>query len=108
MTPVEAKEITLAVWRYLAEHPDIKRKRNLPWELWVKIKHIEGECPLCELYRSCHPEPICPECPLKSCIEGSLYAKWFFMRDLSDSGAEAARKEAAQGIVGIVQAWEPI
>jgi hypothetical protein len=34
MTPIKAKELTLEVWSYLAEHPEIQRKVDLPEYLW--------------------------------------------------------------------------
>jgi hypothetical protein len=61
MTKQEAKELSLEVWRYLAEHPEIQMKRYLPDEIWDKIKDMACACPLCEV-NPCH------KCPLVSCV----------------------------------------
>jgi hypothetical protein len=41
MTEKMAKELSLEVWRYLAEHPEIFSKHELPSRLWGKIKNIK-------------------------------------------------------------------
>jgi len=107
MTPIEAKKITLEIWRYLAKHPKIRCKYELPDKLWIKIHGFHCGCALCELFRSDYTEPICPKCPLESCVEGSLYGKWFSLRHFSEQGAKALRKEVAQRIVDKVKAWMP-
>jgi hypothetical protein len=73
MTPIEAKELTLEVWRYLAEHPEIIDKFHLPGYLWEKIVRLDQFCPLCELYRGNSHRLVCPKCPLQRCNKGSLY-----------------------------------
>jgi hypothetical protein len=50
MTKKEAKELSLKVWRYLAEHPETARKRDLPGELYGAIRNLSCACPLCELF----------------------------------------------------------
>jgi hypothetical protein len=107
MTPYEAKELTLELWRYLADHPELGSKFYLPDNIYNKIKTFFNKCPLCELFFN--SDGICFGCPLQDCAEGSLYDSW------SHAGAYvvlyknkiAIRKEAAQGIVDIVQVWEP-
>jgi len=65
MTKQEAKELSLEVWRYLAEHPEISSKANLPEPLFDKIKVMMNQCPLCEL----PPKEFCKgqKCPLNRC-----------------------------------------
>jgi len=99
MTKKEAKEITLEVWRYLAEHPEITHKYRLPRFLWEQIRSFIFFCPLCELYKD--DFAVCPKCPLQYCTHGSYYDRWCKTYDIH------VRKEAAQGIVDTVQAWEP-
>jgi hypothetical protein len=96
MTPEKAKSVTLEVWEYLAEHPEIVCKKDLPKELFSKIKNLKRACPLCELFLI----PNCSGCPLKQCSFGSPYDKW------SRGITKAARKNNAQKIVEAVRAWE--
>jgi hypothetical protein len=106
MTPREAKELSLKVWRYLTEHPEIKHKKNLPDFLWKRIRHLRHACPLCEINYIAF---CCPMCPLKSCDDDdSLFDRW----SNSELYASALKEDAetihrAQGIVDIIQAWEP-
>ena len=100
MTQREAKEISLEVWRYLAAHPEIDRKKNLPNEIISKIKHCYNNCPLCDLFYSDDGDN-CPECPLRFCTDDiSLFGKWA-------SGDEEEREIAANKIVEKIEAWEP-
>jgi hypothetical protein len=103
MTKQEAKELSLEVWRYLDEHPDIAKKEGLPEKLYSKIKHLLGECPLCGLFIL--RIDICPDCPLV--IDGcSCYnSKHPFQRWLK-SKFELKRKEAAGETVRMLEAWE--
>ena len=94
MTKLEAKELSLEVWRYLAEHS--VSKFYLPDSIYNKIKDLDNHCPLCELFYNC--DCICPDCPLQRCGEGSLYDHWIN----SDE-----RKINAQKIVEVIEAWEP-
>jgi hypothetical protein len=103
MTKQEAKELSLEVWRYLAEHPEIDRKDDLPKPLFSKIVHCLSRCPLCELFNIGHLS--CPGCPLTgedySCESpGQPYCRW------TDASSPFDRKEAAAGIVRQIEAWE--
>jgi len=99
MTKKIAKELSLEVWRYLAEHPWIRTKEHLPRDLYERIKFMMNLCPLCEL----SPREICkgPECPLKSCKGISPYTLWAWAK------SDEERKENAQIIVKTIEAWEP-
>jgi hypothetical protein len=102
MTRGKIKEISLAVWRYLAEHPEIQKKCDLLQKLWKQIAWHRSHCPLCERY---DPKG-CKGCPLyvagEDCRKaGSAYDRW--SDDDADTGT---RKEAATRIVEIVSAWE--
>jgi hypothetical protein len=99
MTAHEAKALTLEVWQYLAEYPEIGYKIDLPDNLLVKVKKLAFSCPLCELYHAWRA--VCPGCPLKSCNEGSLYYEWSHCLNIP------GRKIAAQAIVDTIKAWEP-
>jgi hypothetical protein len=105
MTQKEAKELSLEVWRYLAEHTEIRDKMFLSKALWEKIRDLRCYCPLCELFRADGP---CQGCPLdetgENCrIKGSAYRHW----DQSDPDDTETRREAATRIVEIISAWEP-
>jgi hypothetical protein len=94
LTKREAKEIVLTVWRYLAEHPEIAEKSDLPPEIYEKIWHLDGECPLCVVIT------YCSECPLRYCSSGSLYSRW------CDADSEDERKEVAEEIVRLTEEWD--
>ena len=101
MTARKAKKISLEIWRYLAEHPDIERKYHLPERLYNKIAGLECFCPLCELFYGENENAICPGCPLKRCNEGSTYERWFC------APSAKARQKYAQKIVDVIEAWRP-
>jgi hypothetical protein len=103
MTQKEAKELTLELWRYLAEHPEYWEESQIPDDLYERIENLKLKCPLCELFYG----KVCRGCPLKdageACTEhGSVYDLW------SDPDKhEDDRQRAAERIVAIVSAWEP-
>jgi hypothetical protein len=99
MTPEEAKAITLEVWEYLVEHPEVEFKLDLPKRLLKKIAGLELLCPLCELF--VREDCICPCCPLGNCSRTSPYQMW------ANAPSKKARKINAQKIVDAVRAWEP-
>ena len=106
MTPQEAKELSIEVWTYLAEHPDCYRKYHIPMHLYDQIKGMRRLCPLCELYlyrRSEDDEYSCrKQCPLYRCTyKNSTYSRW--ERGLCDID----RRNAAQDILVKLKAWEP-
>jgi len=101
MTKQEAKELSLEVWRYLAKHPEIENKANLPEKIHLKIHRMEEKCPLCKLYKNNNTYLICSKCPLGTCGERSLYHEWRFAE------SDNQRQKAAQKIVAAIEAWEP-
>lgn len=113
MTPQEAKEITLEVWRYLVANPDIKIKKLLPSELYSKINSFKGYCPLCELYDKhkyrniIREHPKCPGCPLSNAgqccyLNTSVYHIFIYTVN------EEAARDAARKLVKIVEEWETV
>jgi hypothetical protein len=104
MTQKEAKKLTLELWRYLAEHPEIMFKKSVPYYLYHKIAILKEMCPLCELFSN----KGCSGCPLNMAGEEcpdiySAYTRWRCAKieDLE------TRKATAERIVEIVSAWEP-
>jgi hypothetical protein len=104
MTQKEAKELTLELWRYLADHPECRYKQDVPEGLLKKIEGFRSHCPLCELFFI----KYCDGCPLYAkreyCLRnGSVWMKWH--ESLPED--RARRKRAAKRIVRIISAWEP-
>jgi len=100
MTQKKAKEISLEIWQYLADNPEIRDKKDLPKKLYNKIRFMPNKCPLCKEFLNDRWD-FCPGCPLRSCISTrSLYFKW-------KKGFVKEHWEAAKKIVEILQAWEP-
>jgi hypothetical protein len=105
MTQKEAKELTLELWRYLAEHPECFSKMRVPDSLLDRIRPLQYQCPLCE---SMHHDDHCKGCPLadgrRGCEEwDSPWRRW----RLCGIDNVFVRKAAAERIVKIVSAWEP-
>lgn len=107
ITKAKAKKITIEVWTYFAEHPEIRAKEDLPKKLYNKIKSYVGECPICE-YFSYHQEILsflwggdCEGCPLKivSRFHCPLYHRWAFSRTKKE------RSKAAWDIVDRARSW---
>jgi hypothetical protein len=109
MTRGEAKALSLELWRYLEENPEVQLKWNVPPELREKIRYLNHECPLCEVFESyCLFKSYCAGCPMfeagEECFrDGSAFKEWShsFPWDCE------RRKKAAHRIVEIVEAWEP-
>jgi hypothetical protein len=103
LTKKEAKELSLEVWRYLREHPEISSKFKLPRAILDKVVGFPFLCPLCALFSEFFSE-FCPGCPLdiKNChIDDSPYDRW------SLTTKRGPRREAAAEIVSVIEAWEP-
>jgi len=102
-----AKELSLEVWEYLRDYPEITRKEALPKKLYDKIKYLRRECPLCEyltsvIYNTCLPlnNRPCKFCPLESCNENTLYQKWY------SSKTKESRSIYSGLIVDKIRAWD--
>jgi hypothetical protein len=97
MTKQEAKELSLEVWRCLAEHPEIRRKGDLPDRILNKISGLPNAFPLCAVLRA-----ECALCTLNSCMRASLpFCRW------SNAMDNEVRQGAAREIVRLIEAWEP-
>jgi hypothetical protein len=101
MTLKEALVLSLEVWRYLAKHPDIEERRNMPEELYGKVEAMAYCEPLCEYYG-----PLSCDCcalfirkgRLSCCEERHPYRKWKF------ACSREGRKEGATAIVRLLEA----
>jgi hypothetical protein len=104
MTLKEAIDLSLEVWRYLAEHPEIDNKADLPEELYGKIGDMLFFCPLCEYYRRFSYNGCGIGCALligkglECCDKGHPYKKWKLAR------SRKTRREAATAIVKLLEA----
>lgn len=97
MTGKQAKELSLEVWTYLRDHPEIERKRWLPSELYDKIEHLTCRCPLCD-----YLEHACYNCPLEYCGPGSDFYDWH----TAEVNDKTLRQKAAANIVKKIEDWE--
>jgi hypothetical protein len=108
MTRQEAKELSLEVWRYLAEHPEIKGKEGLPTLLFNKIERLRLQCPLCEVFcvkviKASGAYISCRGCPLaegdRRCFDrGCVFHRW--------ANSNRKGKASAREIVRLIEAWE--
>jgi hypothetical protein len=101
MTKQEAKVLSLEVWEYLANHPTIDDKCDLPAKLFRKINKLSAYCPLCEVFGDCS---INKDCPLYDCVDpasNNLYSLW------CQAKTPEERRKYAAGILSLIQAWEP-
>ena len=96
ITPKEAKELTLEVWRYLRDHHEIRKKKDLPKSIFCKISLLQCECPLCAMFID-----DCDKCPLAYCmLKNQVYYNWV------NASNNEERQQAATRIVELVEAWE--
>jgi hypothetical protein len=104
MTQKEAKELSLELWTYLAEHPECYAKNHVPKELYSEIAELSCQCPLCEMFYGYD----CEGCPLSmaGCCCGLIDSPWIEWIDSAIKETER-RKQAAERIVRIISAWEP-
>jgi len=94
MTPKKAKELSLEVWRHLAEHPETKDIITLPKNLLRKWKDSRNTSPLCKVIGY-----GCVGCPMG--YKCKLYSDWTFADD------DNTRQLSAQKIAAAIEAWEP-
>jgi hypothetical protein len=102
MTHKEAKELSLEVWRYHVEHPDIVCNSDLPEGLYSKIKFLYHKCPLCVLFADTIAG--CPGCPFSGegwvCVsKGQPSSRWY------KAETPEERREAAEEIVRRIETW---
>ena len=109
MTLKEAKTLSLEVWRYFAEHPEIEFKKHLPEDMYSKIVPCRHLCPLCDLFNYVDTvswQEKCREgCPL-NIPHGGCFAPKSFYQHWSKAMSDEARQKYAQKIVDAIEAWE--
>lgn len=106
LTKKKAKEISVEVWQYLYDNPEIESKIDLPDKMFNKIKKIYNNCPLCEYFQL---RLTMKKCPLNiskfdytcaaDCANG-FYNKWRY------SETKRERKKYAGIILKMIKAWE--
>ena len=95
----KAKKVTIEVWSYLRDHPEISEKKDLPENLYRKIAHHIDRCPLCSIFRG-RSNNSCNGCPLVSCSWDSDYMGWAATQNSS------YRSEKAASILKKVEEWK--
>lgn len=105
----EAKEWSIKVWEYLAEHPDVADKGEIPFEIWTVVENMLNRCPLCEWRNSMRYFKrginFCENCPLAAAKErctsrASAWGLWM------DALSNTARETSAKRILEIVTEWD--
>jgi hypothetical protein len=101
LTRRTAKEETLLVWKYLAEHGEITKKEHLPAKFYHTINKRFSRCSLCHYFHVVRVKASCDGCPLQvSDIVCYMYHAWL------EATTNSTRIEAANAIVDAVEAWE--
>ena len=95
MTKRQAKDLSLEVWQYLMEHPEIDNKGQLPSKLYKKISRLRAHCPLCEVFKQ-----DCSGCPLGYCGIYSAFDSW------TSSMTPEARRACATKIYLTIKEWK--
>lgn len=98
MTKRLAKLLSLEVWRYLRDCPEIDNKDQLPSKLYAKIKSLKARCPLCKVFNTC------AECPLQNCFRDSDSVSDYYLWYRSTTSE--SRAQAAANIVKKIEDWE--
>lgn len=102
-TKKRAKELSLEVWDYLRDHPEIDKKEDLPLDLYDNVIHLFHACPLCEYYyyKTISLIIMCKECPLCNCYDGdSIFQLWHAAESSED------RAKYAGLIYDKIAAWD--
>jgi len=108
LTAKEAKKLSLIVWKYLKEHPEVESKNDLPDKIFSKIRSHLAHCTLCEYFIASLKMNLssCEDvCPLRGCISEddesqSMYHLWKYASNKS------MRKKAAEIIYKKILAWK--
>jgi hypothetical protein len=102
LTKLEAKDISLEMWRYLRDNPELEDKTQVPKEMLDKL-HTVYYCALCEVFPKCKVHYFTEDneidCPLYPCIDGS-YIEWVICHTIE------GRKKYAGEVVKSIEAWE--
>jgi len=103
LTKKQAKKLTIKVWSYLRDHPEIGSKAGLPSFLWKKLWLMFNLCPLCEYIKNKYEGSLnknCKYCALDGCLgKKSLYKKW------ETAGCDEERQKYASQIVEKTKKW---
>jgi len=102
MSAQRAKTLTLELWRYLVDHPNIGDVNffAIPKRLFDKTgTNGWNNRPFCTYIGQTHQS--CKDCPLQQCTGPGPVERWTWARDTK------TRKKAAQEIVRAVENWEP-
>ena len=103
LTEEKAVKLSIPLWIYLRDHPEIQDKEDLPKEIFRKINKFRAFCPLCEKFEKNFGCNGCPlELGLNSCVSrGHPWSDWY------DAKNDKERGESAGRIVKILKNWKP-
>ena len=73
LTKKDAYELTIKLWTYLQEHPEIQSKSRVVEKVFPELSNMICYCPLCELFSN--SVKSCSKCPLNYCLSGP-YGSW--------------------------------
>jgi len=97
----EEKELALKMWRYLRDHPHIRRKGDLPTYMYSRLAVYEGYCPVCTIFKDFCEAGQPHNCPLRGCTDkGGAYMGWL----LAES--DIKRRDAAIEIIQLLEKWD--
>jgi len=104
LTAVVAKQMSIDLWQWLAEHPG---KIKHDWPRYNELKYMKHDCPLCEYHRMSTTQ--CGSCPLsvgsnlygENCAGGAFEAWW---ANLIQDPGESQRQ--AENILELIEAWD--
>jgi hypothetical protein len=92
MNPKEYKKLSLEVWKYRAEHPEINLKDDTPKEIWDMSVLLWNCREHCELTK------VAGYCP---CFHTNKIMEWATAADPSSAS------KAAKQIIKQLQKWNP-
>lgn len=99
----EAQKLSLEIWEYLRDHPEVHKKRQLPPYLWSQIELYVDYCPVCEFFFSVDRgrKPACDLCPIGDCFGvDTRYQQW------SKAQTDPERIRGAKGMIELLQEWD--
>lgn len=97
ITKEEAFYLSIALWSYLHQFPNIESKNKLPKQLWDELKNLYFNCPCCAVYYD-KINKTCIGCPLENnCIRSkgsnNYFNKW------ANADNDSIRKRYAKKIL---------
>ena len=104
LTRKKAKELSILKWQWFYDHPTKKNFFVLPGDLQDKLKGLNSNCPLCEMYFDHFSNDCFIKCPFMKANQecgtlGSYYLMWIKAKTAK------TRKKYAGFILQIIKDW---